>query len=123
MPRRRGFNALYMVDPLEPEPQEDYSQPAPHVEETPVDKPVDIPLEDCLAGWHRYCPSLRRVQVGSGTKGIAWRRRWHGDAWHKVWVEDVEDPEERGDSDYGWGDGGDDVDEGEIWSEVRNGSA
>jgi hypothetical protein len=52
--------------------------------------------------------------------GIAWRRRWDGDVWRKVWVEDVEEPEDSEESDFGWGDGGDDVDEGEIWSEVGN---
>jgi hypothetical protein len=85
----------------------------------PFDIPFDIPLADCLAGWHRYCPSLRRVHVGA-MLGIAWRRRWDGDVWRKVWVEDVEEPEDSEESDFGWGDGGDDVDEGEIWSEVGN---
>ncbi|KAF8172430.1 hypothetical protein BJ912DRAFT_1065676 [Pholiota molesta] len=29
--------------------------------------------------------------VGGGKMGIAWRRRWVDDVWHKVWVEDVEE--------------------------------
>ncbi|KAF8176969.1 hypothetical protein BJ912DRAFT_986564 [Pholiota molesta] len=103
VPRRRPVDPRLSMDPAELGLPEYLFPPAPPAgetpEETPVDVAADVPLEDCLAGWSRYCPSLRRVQVGGGTEGVAWRRRWHGDAWRKVWVED-------------------DVDEGEIWSEV-----
>lgn len=50
---------------------------------------------------------------------MAWRRRWHGDEWRKVWVEDVEGREEAGGSDFGWGDGSEDIQE--TWVDVEDG--
>ncbi|KAF9477107.1 hypothetical protein BDN70DRAFT_995166 [Pholiota conissans] len=72
---------------------------------------TDAFLYSYLVAWQRYCPELRRVQLGG--VGVAWRRRWAGEKWRRSWVEDAKG--EWG-ADFEW----DESDEEDIWVDIND---